>query len=384
MTYASVTTSPAATATLAGTSSPARDPFWALNAVERLEAARNMSDDTSSSWLWVALWLVLGLLVLSSIGLIIYGVCAVSRRRRKAFERQGRQSGLSGAEVDTAWNVARAARLKDPSTVFTSEPAFARGVSAYFAGSAFGGLSVESQQSIVGHIESLREKLLRRPTKTPSQTDRQPLNTGGEVSVVHRGQAGGYAGTIREVTDSELVIESDLPPETTRPGEAWLVRYPNGGTVWEFDTSLLRREKNRFVLNRPETFRYINRRRFARMATDMPAQVAETGGIESADADNAPTFLPGNVVEIAGPGLQIASALQARVGQNVLAVVHIDEDKKIRAVGTVRRVQPGEGDTTLLAMELTGLSEEQTAELVRATNAAARNATAPAETGEQA
>lgn len=355
-------------------------PFSVLNAVERFEAAQDMPSDAGGWWLWVALIAVLGLLVLGSVALLV-GRSVLLRRGRRALDGPAERLGLTEDEAGLAWRVTRQAGLSDPTIVLTSQVAFARGLSGYVESRAFRALPTEQQESILTTAESLREKLGLRTTTPVAAAAAPPadetLEAGGQVAVVHRGRGGDFTGTIREVTERELVIESDGPTVSTEPGESWLVRYPNGGTVWEFDASVLRRERNRFVLNRPSRFRYINRRRFPRVPTERPAQLAGMAGVEAADASDAPQFVPGTVVEIAGPGMRLETDLEARAGQSILAVVQLDAERKLQAVGTVHRVMHNEDGKAVLAIELTGLNHEQIAELVRATNAAQTGAAAP-------
>ncbi|MFW6133414.1 MAG: PilZ domain-containing protein [Planctomycetota bacterium] len=354
----------------------------ALDAAERLDAARDLSQGTTD-WLWVALWAALGLLAGASLAMLLYSRRAAAGRNARALARQATRLGLSDEETRTVRRIARAAKLADPVAMLTSRDALTRAVARYLDSRAYAELPADQQERVLAHIESLCEKLPidagHRPTGSTGQEHADPLTAGGHVSVVHRGRAGGCEGTIRAVSERELVIESDAANEdAVGPGESWLVRYPAGGTIWEFESTVLRRERNRFVLNRPETFRYINRRRFPRVPTDKPAQLADVSHLASIESADAPQFVPGNLVEIAGPGLLLTTDLQARVGQNLLTVVHLDAERKSRAVGSVRRVLPHSSGRTLLAVELTGLDDEQLAALARATNAAARDAAQPA------
>jgi hypothetical protein len=264
--------------------------------------------------------------------------------------------------------------------VFTAAPAFERGAAAFRKSAEFVGMSPQDQAEAGRVLDSLRQKLgFGRPAEPPGEGAPAPtvadrhFSRGDEVSVVHRGRPADQQATIVRADAEEVFVESDVPPDSVQPGETWLVRYPSGGMVWEFDATVLRTEGRRVVLSRPVRFRFINRRRFPRVPTSKPAKVADFVGIKSADGEGLPQFVPGEVVEIAGPGMQVVTELRASAGQNVLAVVRLGEGNLVEALGKVRRVVDGEEGTPVLAIELVGLNSDEVAELVKATNLAAQH-----------
>jgi len=98
-----------------------------------------------------------------------------------------------------------------------------------------------------------------------------------------------------------------------------------------------------------------------------------------------PEFVPAVVSELAGPGLCIELPLEVKTGDRVLVVFELsgktDRDSDLRKadktapveviedVGEVRHVKAIENGFSI-AVELTGLSDSDVNELIRATNAA--------------
>ncbi len=366
-------------------------PISALNPLERYEAARQLPSG-SNDWLWVVLLSAVVVLVLGSVVLLVYGIRVRRKRDDRAFHAQTTRLGLTDEESGLLELISQYTRVKDPTAVFSADIVFWRGVAAFQASAGYAAMTPEHQAEMETAIEVLRQKLhYDAPTDWPAEApagasapSERRLTTGSEVAVVHRGKTAGAQVRIIDVRADEIVVESDLPPGDVRPGEAWLLRYARDGSVWEFDATVVRAEQGRLVLSRPGRFRFIERRRYPRTPTDKPAKVAEFVGLKSIRDEELPEFVPGTVVEIAGPGLRIATGLTAAPGGNLLAVVKLGEDSMLEALGKVRRVARDADGAPTLCVELVGLTPDEMAELVRATNDAAREHRAAAGAGEPA
>jgi hypothetical protein len=157
------------------------------------------------------------------------------------------------------------------------------------------------------------------------------------------------------------------------------------------------------VLNHSDNIRFVNRRRFLRVPVNKPTFIArfpfarilqplvDSGkGTQRKSADisgntwGPPEFVPASVTELAGPGLRIEAPLEVKVGDRVLVVLKLsDEDQKpgskstdktepekvIEDIGEVRHTKSTKNGFSI-AVELTGLSDPNINELIRATNAA--------------
>jgi len=359
-----------------GSSGPG-NPLAAMDAVQRLNAARKLESDAGNTWLWVGIGAAVIAVAVGATALMILRNKAAQKRSRAAFRRHSERCGLRDEEVGFIARLARLAAMRDISNIFTDQAAFERGATALRASGRFRELSAGDKQHIEGMIQVLREKLGFARQTVPSSAlaemrDEQQLGEGDEISLVHRGRPAGYTATVAEVTGREVVVEPQVPLDDVKPGETWLVRFPGGGMIWEFDTQVVRAVDGRYVLNRPERLRFINRRRFPRVRAKRPMRLAAFGGLRTGAGEPTVTFLAGTITELAGPGLLIDTTLESSVGQGVLVVLPLREDAVLEGLGKVRRVLTEKGRPQGLAVELVGLNPNEVAELVRATNAAAQ------------
>ena len=77
------------------------------------------------------------------------------------------------------------------------------------------------------------------------------------------------------VRNDEIEFAVNLTgPIQSRAGELWQARYYSGLSAWEFDTSTVRCDGQRLVLNHSDTVRFTNRRRFPRVAVRGQAMIA--------------------------------------------------------------------------------------------------------------
>ena len=201
-------------------------------------------------------------------------------------------------------------------------------------------------------------------------------------------------------------------------GDVWYARYYFGASVWEFDTSVISCKGDILVLNQSDDLRFVNRRRFLRVPVYRPAFVAHFPFIKMSDAGGhksmksfrmyrsstgasdkvwgEPEFVPAVVTELAGPGLCIEAPLELKVDDRVLVVFKLDEEniaepvperegdktkdapdlqsrikgeKIAEDIGVVRHIKALQEGFSI-AIELTGLSDSDVSELIRATNAA--------------
>jgi hypothetical protein len=207
-------------------------------------------------------------------------------------------------------------------------------------------------------------------------------------------------------------------PVESKLGEFWRARYYFGVSVWEFDTSVVRCNGDILVLNHSDDMRFISRRRFLRVRVNKPAfiarfpfsrtlrpnSVSSNKGLAvkqgSANASGniwgPPEFIPATVTELGGPGLLIEAPLEAKAGDRILVIVNLSETIDARPSNAGFRLKPAVGgsisdtrresrivedigevrhtkaiqDGFSIAVELTGLSDSNVSELIRATNAA--------------
>lgn len=381
----------------------------ALTPAERWEAARQMGGNfMAQPW-----FIVVGVIAMTALTALLF---VVSYRRTmqernnsdQLFADYAEKRGLSEREREVLLDIAKRAKLKRNESIFTLNTAFDLGIykmKADFAKTH----TAEEKEQFRAVLLSLREKLgfkkqssvSRGTSATTSKLSSRQIPIGKPIHLTRRKSrdSGNIEAAVVENNDNELSIKLEKSVTITF-GEFWCVRYYFGSSVWEFDTTVVSYDGNVLVLNHSEDIRFINRRRFLRVAVKKQAFIARFPFNQSyidsdhvsknkPDSDLAktstaawgpPEFVDAVVIELAGPGLRIESSLEVKTGDRVLVVLDLGqqrgskstkkaESKVVEDIGVVRhtrRIQKG----LSIAVELTGLSDSNIDELIRATNTA--------------
>ena len=348
-----------------------------LNALERLNAMSSRFGGGMNTGQWVAVSLVVVLLSAGAlVGLVtLFRRLRQVRRFRQAFGVHSERVGISERERHVLWAMARAARLRNPEAIYTSTVAFESGESALLKSARITIMSEDRRRGITGIIELLREKLALAGQEHTGDgmgpADTSAIAEGEELSVVYRGDAAELTVQVRESTADTLVVEPSAPVECEQ-GEAWLIRYARGGTLWEIDTTVHANDGDLIYLGRRGAPRFINRRRFPRVPTSRQAQVASFPFWREDMPRAAKDVVDGELVEIAGPGLRVEAPMNLGAGERVLLALQLGENHVVEALGKVHRASRAEGGESAFIVELLGLNEDEIATLTQATNAAAR------------
>jgi len=396
----------------------------ALTPMERWKAAGRFSTSTTEHWF---------ILIVIAVIIVLTALLLVSLRR-KAQERKvsGQQffdyaekRGLSGRERRILLETAHKAGLKESQAIFNMVGAFDQGAGKMIEES-LAQRGAEESQRLRTELTFLREKLgfqkrtsvsIGSSTKLKKPSSRQIL-TGNKLHITRRKNldSGDIESTVIKNDNMELTVKLTTPVES-QPGEFWLARYYFGVSVWEFDTSVVRCNGDILVLNHSDDMRFISRRRFLRVAVNKPALIArfpfsrtlspnnsstKVGGSKRGSANTSsknwglPEFIPATVTELGGPGLRIEAPLEVKAGDRVLLIVNLGAEqsqdliphkkinlpspvpaqdsritpsKIVEDIGEVKHIESIKGGFSI-AVELTGLSESDINELIRAANAA--------------
>jgi hypothetical protein len=403
----------------------------ALTPAERWDAARSWFGTSIITDRWFIIISLATLLILIALFLVVslYRMIREQKTAERVFVEYADKRGLSEHERQVLLSIAGRAGLKRKEAIFTMGNVFESGAAKILEESlaeqkaeeaaARDNLRILQQRT---ELSFLREKLgfqkrrrdsIGSATKSKKSTSRQ-IPVGKKLHMTRRKtrDAGSIESTVEQNDDMGLMVKLAVPVESTL-GEFWRVRYYFGASVWEFDTSVVSCGGDIMVLNHSDNIRFINRRRFLRVPVKKPAFIAHfpfaTTPEVSSDASEVdseaeqgsangpvstwgpPEFVPAVVTELAGPGLRIEAPLEVKVGERVLVVLRLDEEKEQDAV----LVQEGEAPTSKIvedigevrhtkaiqnglsiAVELTGLSDSDVNELIRATNAASVRAVA--------
>ena len=402
----------------------------ALTPVQRWNAAGRF--DTSFT---AGRWFTITLVVIIIVAAILLFVVSYNRTlqgkraTRQLFASYARKRGLSEREHQVLLEIANKAKLKQSEAVFTMDSAFERGVTKMIEGGASQKQTAEENGRLKTELSFLGEKLgFRKRAGTSTEVTARPkklrsreIPVGKKLYIKQQKTQGAedIESTVIKNNDTELTVKLTRQVKITF-GELWQVRYYFGGSVWEFDTSVVSYDGDTLVLNHSDNIRFINRRRFLRVPVNKPAFIAQfpfsrtlppsEGKIKEgfdvrrafgtgrrASSDNSwspPEFVPAVITELAGPGLRIELPLEVKVGDRVLVVIRLDEgeqrdltphqsgvareskaatSKAVEDIGVVRHIKAIQNGFSI-AVELVGLSDSDVNELIRATNAAALQA----------
>ncbi|MHC4644155.1 MAG: PilZ domain-containing protein [Planctomycetota bacterium] len=394
-----------------------------LTPVERWKAAGDRLDNGFTIEGWFTPVMLAVVIILSLLLLLV-------SLRRRAEEQKGSQRlfvdyaqrrGLTESERQVLLATAAKAGLKRSSAVFTMEEAFDRGATRMIQEFIDRGPGAEETVQLRRELSCLREKLGFQKEYVPSigsmkrsrKLSSRQIPAGRKVHITRRinRNAADIEAIVVENNDSGLTVKSAEPLRITL-GDMWRVRYYFGASIWEFDTTVVSCEGDILVLNHNDNIRFINRRRFLRVPVKKPVFFArfpfggtvsaETHGVKkfftlrssAADTPGAlwgpPKFVAGVVTELAGPGLRIEVPVEAKAGERVLVVMRLDEEgpsgvkggqgktaglRVVQDVGEVRHVETVQNGFSV-AVELTGLSDSDVDELIRAANLASVKANA--------
>ena len=383
----------------------------ALTPLQRLDAiSKHHSNSVANQWFFTIGLGIAAILLL----LLLY---SRYRRRKnsqmpsvKLFDRYAEEKSLTENEYNILLNIAVNADLKRYESIFTLPSTFDR-ESAKMLENAQEQTPPEQFHQLKAILTVLRTKIgfpQLAPANVISNADmntsctqqipvkkkiyvklnRQESHDDLEATVTANGPAG---LTIQFSTSIEIVF-----------GQLWTCRYYSGTFVAEFDTTVIKCNGLTVVLSHSHQVRLVNRRKFLRVPVSKPAFIAhfpfrkeplaeknrprkkitsiENPSHATGTLFEPPRFVPATVTELGGPGLRINTWLNLRTGDRVLLMFKLDQketdsetnahtlsEKIIEHIAIVRHISDNTGQPSV-ALELTGLNDDDINELIRATN----------------
>jgi hypothetical protein len=403
--------------------------FSTLTPIERWKAAGQ--HNTGFNLTWFILTVAAALIILTVLLLMVSYNRIIQERKfsGKLFFDYAEQRGLSGRERQILLKVAQKAGLKRKQAIFSMVSAFDTGAQKMVE-ECLSQQGAEESKWLRTELSFLREKLgfqkkpsnsIGSPSKLKRPSSRHIL-TGKKLHITRRKSSDSadlsdIESTVIKNDNLELTIKLAMPVES-KLGELWRLRYSFGASVWEFDSSVVRCNDDILVLNHSEDVRFISRRRFLRAQVNKAAFIAhfpfsrrlpsnknknsERGsGTKQSSANESdtwgpPEFMPARVTELGGSGLRIETKLELKAGNRILVIVNLSEEEELESnsssknrplhpdiprnrkntsseiiedIGEVRHVKAMHNGSSI-AVELTGLSDSDLNELIRATNSA--------------
>lgn len=343
---------------------------------ERIQGASAAFSQGSGHWLW----LVIIIAALVCVAVLVWGVVSyIQGRKRHAgdqFTRMADQLGLSEEERALLFNIARHSHAPSPELIFSSESSFNEGVAAMTTDNSVGGDANPLRMcGSCTYIQTLREKMgfsTNVEHGRPTTVNLGKIPAGTILTIMRQRSPEHFQAAVMACDERSAEIE--VQPEVgieTKLGESWLVRFPEGGILWEFNGWITKTAETAIVLKASGTLRWINRRRFVRTATSKPAYLATFPFDRTAKDAGTPTFVRASLIEIAGPGLLLRAPVRTKTGERVLVVLELHRNKIVEAMGTVRRAteEPGTEEASI-AVELVGLTTSEIADLAKETHMA--------------
>jgi len=343
--------------------------------------------EPQSSWVW-PLVAVLSVGALS----VMLAVLMVSRkrlqRRWEEFSRQCKRAGLRPGELKVLSHMVSLLRLKDPTTILAVDSVFDMGVHQLMQSRKVAALNEQLHANLAGMLRSTREKLgFRRSDLGDSSgaavMSSRDIRAGSKLTILATDGGEPCEVELFYSDESHFMIQSDQPLAAAA-GDSLVLRYSTQLSLWEFDAPVQEAQGVRLKLGHSFQVRLINRRRFPRVPTDAPAYVAPFTFARSEMATHELPFQPARLVEIAGMGIVFATELKPAVGDRLLVVMEFENEALVKGLAKVRRVDAGEQDGPVnVAMELTGMTDDEISEMVRQTNLAAKRQAARQEAQSQ-
>ena len=393
----------------------------ALTPVQRWQAARGFTTGFMGQR-WFIATCVAALIVLSVLFVLVTLYKAKKEREtaNRLFFEYADERGLNPRERHILMYIATRAKLKQKESIFTMADAFDRGATKIIR-AALTLKGKDKRRWLNAELSILREKLGFQKRSSSSAdllvtnnttSSRQiPIDRKLYLTSLETGDFNNIASVVVENNDIEFIVEPSERLEIKRDVPL-CARYYFGASVWEFDTTVIDCEGEILILKHSDNVRFINRRRFLRVPTNEPAYIAafpfaktlpdseeseaNVGSTDPFDKHwGPPEFVPAEVTELAGPGLRVKTPLEVKVGDRVVVILKLGDNKDYRLtkpaentalhssffdnvknrpsrivedIGIVRHTEEAENGFSV-AVELTGLSETNLSEMVRATNA---------------
>ncbi len=356
----------------------------AATPVDRLRALARWDEYVASGW---DLWLpVLATLVVGGLLVGLYAAWARRRRALAAFLASAARLGLSAEEQAALACVARLAGARPYGLVYADEAVFERGAAALAAGQAVEGVPAARLTALAAQMPAVRTKLgfAFDAAEGEGADGAARLQAKQRVTVAFR-DGRTVAARVSRVDGRRVTLQVEAPADEAT-GRPCVLRTAVGRTPWEIDASIVAGAGELLVLHVVSAPRRADLRRFARVAADREVYLAPYPLVKRGTEETLPTFVPGRLREMGGPGLLVETDPAAEdeaggmtPGQRALVVLKVHPKRTLEAPATVRRVETDGAGCRAVALELAGLTDEEVGYLVRETHALERRAAALAD-----
>lgn len=358
---------------------------------ERYQAMRQL--DTGGKSLFTDKWFVL--LGWSLIFFLTVLLLAVRRMRIEKEKRQIEDNydalsdklHLTAEEREILDAITARSGLPHKDAIFAHPEAFENGLASLMKDVFADGQNLVYRKKLQAAIYSIKQKLgyikpvpAGRPHSGKVQSSRHiPVGKAVRLSLSGKETAKQIRAEVIGNDPYELVVAPEFPL-ASQSGQVWTVQYNTGSVTWEFEAITLTCTERGLELNHSDRIRFVNRRRFPRVAVRKDGVIARFPVFRSDEDERAftPVFFDAHITEISGPGLRIHTELEPAIAERVLVAFELEPGRIVQDIGQVRDVRQTPTDRAVI-VELSGLGDRAVDELVRITNQLAGRTRAEAE-----
>lgn len=354
-------------------------PHDRVNAMKHLNSVgRKFPEFLTNKWFVLLGWSMIVLLLML---LVAVRRARLERQHQKVeeeFEQKADQLKLTAEEREAVEMIARYARVKHKTMIFKVRDAFDDGLAQLMQEVFTAGQNLVERKKLHSMIFSIKQKLgyahhiplhSLNNRSSKEQTSRQiPKGTLVTISLMQSRTAATMTAEVIQNDEYEFLLRPEIPV-LCKPGDIWNVQYHKAALTWEFEAITMACSEKGLALNHSERIRFLNRRRFTRVATKKPAQIASFPIFQDLPQPGHMhvKFVSAELTEIAGPGLRIRTDLPLQFRQRVLVQFELEPGRMIQDIGEVRDIRDT-GISRSVIVELIGLDNAAVNELVKVTN----------------
>lgn len=357
-----------------------------LTPYERYEAMRqldvNVHSILTNKWFVLLGWSLIFILAML---LLVVRRMRIEKEKQKIQQHYDELSdtlALTAEEREILDAVAARTGLARKDAVFAEPDAFENGLARLMQDVFSDGHNLVYRKKLQGAIFSIREKLgyvkpapHGQPQSSKEQSSRHiPVGKTLRLSLSGRQDMRHIQAEVAVNDPYELLVRPEIPL-ACQVGEVWMVQYETGSVTWEFEAITLMCSEAGLALNHSERVRFVNRRRFPRVAVRKNGVMARLPVFRNCQEaeDLRPVFFGAQVSEISGPGLRLDTELELTVGDRTLVVFELEPGRLVQDIGIIRDIRQTALGRAVIA-ELVGLTDRAVDELVRLTHQLAAQA----------
>lgn len=355
----------------------------ALTVEQKLAALRKFGQTPTiftNKWFILSCASLVFVLIMVLVTISKYRLEKARKLKREIFLEKADRNGLTPDETKLLVEITRRSGLKHPNNIYTMPEAFDSGSAIIMQHLFEKGKCLDERKRYYAEIMDVREKL--GFTKSQSSTavlagkngklSSRQIPVGKKLTLTSNDSAGTtFDAMLAESDDMTFTVAGDVEV-LAKPGQSWRVRYRFGAGTWQFNSMILDCQGNAIVLSHSDKVRFVNSRRFLRVAADFPALVADYSCMRKcfSEPQMLPTYYHAKVVELSGPRVKLTTSADIKENSRLLVSFRVDETTLVQDVAEVRSVEEEIGGLRA-DVDLIGLDEKTISKLVKATNTAA-------------